>query len=135
MNIHKSHVQVFIILLLGFMAACSITSRGIVRSPSSYEEVFKAAIAAASDSDFLVTSSDIQTGSIVAVKRMDTGSDDVMRMHVMVNRVPTGTEVVVTVVQPPGAQATGDQRCKCRVKRFVYALENRVPDVEVMTIQ
>jgi hypothetical protein len=121
--------------LMSCMAACAVTSHGIVRAQRSYDEVFQASLAAVQEAEFTVTSQDSNTGVIVAVKRLPTAADDMLRMTVRLNRAPTEITVVTKVVQLSGTPVAGEPPCKCHVKRFVSALENRIPDVRVVTIQ
>jgi hypothetical protein len=126
----------FLLLLSSLIVSCSAKSQGIVLSANrTYDEIFEASLAAVHETDFSVTSNDIQTGSIVAVKHIDAEDGHDLRMQVRVNRVATGTEVVVTVSRPSGTPAAEAEPCKCNVKSFVYALENRLPDVNVVSIQ
>jgi hypothetical protein len=121
--------------LVSGVVACAPKSQGIVRAQRSYDEVFQASLAAVQEAEFTVTSQDREKGAIVAVKRLPTAAGDTMRMTVRINQAPTGLTVVTTVVQPSVTPVTGEKPCKCHVKRFVSALENRLPDVQVVSIE
>jgi hypothetical protein len=125
---------VLMLWLMSGVVACAPKAQGVVRAQRSYEEVFQASLAAIQEAEFIVTSQDSATGTIMAVKRLPTAEEDTMRMTVRINRAPAGLTVIATVVHPFGTSATAERPCKCHVKRFVYALENRLPDVQVVSI-
>ena len=125
-------------MILGFvsgMVACAAISHGVVRVPRSYDEVFAASLAAVQDAEFTVTSQERETGTIDAEKHLPRAEGDSLRMTVRFTQAPTGVTVVATVVPPTGPLATGEKPCKCHVKRFVAALEHRMPEVQVVTIE
>lgn len=126
------------ILILGLMSgavACALKSHGIVRMQRSYDEAFAASLSAIQEAEFTVTSQDRTTGTIVAEKRLPRTARNPMQMTVRLTQAPTGITVVATVVAPAGTLATEEKPCKCHVKRFVAALEQRMPDVQVVSIQ
>jgi hypothetical protein len=125
-------------MLLGLVSgvvACAVSSHGIVRVPRQYDEVFAAALAAIQDAEFTVTSQARETGTIGAEKRLPSAEGDLLQMTVHLTRAPTGVKVVATVVAPVDPLATGEKPCKCHVKRFVAALESRMPEVQLVTIE
>ena len=125
-------------MLLGLVSglvACASTSHGIVRVPRDYDAVFAAVLAAIQDAEFRVTTQDFATGTIDAEKRLPRAEGDLLQMRVRLTQAPTGVTVVTTVVPPAGPLATGEKPCKCHVKRFVAALEARIPEVQLVTIQ
>jgi S-adenosylmethionine synthetase len=103
--------------------------------PRSYDEVFAASVAAIQDAEFTVTSQERETGTIGAEKRLPGEAGDVLRMTVRLTQASTGITVIATVVPPTSPLAPEEKPCKCHVKRFVAALEYRIPEVQVMTIQ
>lgn len=125
-------------MLLGLVSgvvACAVSSHGVVRVPRQYDEVFAAALAAIQDAEFTVTSQERATGIIGAQKRLPSNEGDLLRMTVHLTQASTGVKVVTTVVSPDGPLATGEKPCKCHVKRFVAALESRIPEVQLVTIE
>ena len=125
-------------ILLGLVSgvvACAVSSHGIVRVPRQYDEVFTAALAAIQDAEFTVMSQERATGTIGAEKRLPSDEGDLLRMTVHLTQAPAGVKVVTTVVSPDGPLATGEKPCKCHVKRFVAALESRIPEVQLVTIE
>lgn len=121
--------------LVSGVVACAAISHGVVRVPRSYDEVFVASLAAIQDAEFTVTSQERETGTIGAEKRLPRAEGDILRMTVRLTQESTGVTVIATVVPPTGPLATGEKPCKCHVKRFVAALEYRMPEVQVVTIQ
>lgn len=117
------------------VVACARTSHGVVRVPQSYDTVFAAVLAAIQDAEFSVTAQEYATGTIDAEKRLPSAEGDLLQMTVRLTQAPTGVTVVTTVVPPAGPLATGEKPCKCHVKRFVAALESRLPEVQLVTIQ
>lgn len=125
-------------LILGLVSgvvACAVSSHGVVRVPRQYDEVFAAALAAIQEAEFTVTSQERATGTIGAEKRLPSNEGDLLRMIVHLTQASTGVQVVTAVVSPDGPLATGEKPCKCHVKRFVAALESRIPEVQVVTIE
>ena len=125
---------VIILGLVSGIVACAVRSHGVVRVPRSYDEVFAASVAAIQDAEFTVTSQERETGTIGAEKHLPRAEGDILRMTVHLTQEPTGVTVVATVVPPTGPLAPGEKPCKCHVKRFVEALEHRMPEVQVVTI-
>jgi hypothetical protein len=125
---------VVILGLVSGIMACATISHGVVRVPRSYDEVFAASLAAIQEAEFTVTSQERETGTIGAEKPLPRAEGDILRMTVRLTQVPTGVTVVATVVPPTGPLATGEKPCRCHVKRFVEALEHRMPEVQVVTI-
>jgi S-adenosylmethionine synthetase len=125
---------VVILGLVSGIVACAARSHGVVRVPRSYDEVFAASLAAIQDAEFTVASQERETGTIGAEKRLPSAEGDILRMTVRLTQESTGVTVVATVVPPTGPLATGEKPCKCHVKRFVEALEHRMPEVQVVTI-
>jgi hypothetical protein len=125
-------------MLLGLVSgvvACAVSSHGVVRVPRQYDEVFAAALAAIQEAEFTITSQERGTGTIDAEKRLPSHEGDLLRMTVRLTQAETGVKVVSTVIAPDGPLATGEKPCKCHVKRFVAALESRIPEVQVVTIE
>ena len=125
-------------LLLGLMSgvvACARTAHGVVRVPRSYDETFVAVLASIQEAEFVVTSQEYATGTIHAEKHLPSAEGDLLQMTVQLTKAPTGVTVVTTVAPPAGPSATGEKPCKCHVKRFMAALESRIPDVQLVTIQ
>jgi S-adenosylmethionine synthetase len=121
--------------LVSGIVACAARSHGVVLVPRSYDEVFAASLAAIQEAEFTVTSQERDTGTIGAEKRLPRAEGDILRMTVRLTQAQTGVTVVATVVPPTGPLAAGEKPCKCHVKRFVEALEHRMPEVQVETIQ
>jgi len=121
--------------LVSGVVACALKSRGVVHTQRGYDEVFQAALAAVQEAEFTVTSQVSRQGVIMAEKQLPAAEGDTMRLTVRIHQEATGLTVVATVVQPAGASATGEKPCKCHVKRFVAALESRMPDIQVVSIQ
>jgi hypothetical protein len=122
-------------LVIGVMG-CTTTSHGIVRVPRQYDEVFSASLAALQEAEFTVISQARETGTIGAEKRLPRAEGDRLHMTVRLKQESTGvTTVVATAVPPAGPLAKGEKPCKCHLKRFVQALEHRIPEVEVVTIE
>jgi hypothetical protein len=121
-------------LVIG-VVACATVSHGVVRVPRSYDEVFTASLAAIQDAEFTVISQERETGTIDAEKRLPRVEGDSLQMTVRLTQAPTGVKVVATAVPPTGPLATGEKPCKCHVKRFIQALEHRIPEVEVVAIE
>jgi hypothetical protein len=117
------------------VVACATTSQGVVRVPHSYDEVVAAALAAIQEAEFTVTSQEHEHGTIVAEKPLPGAEGGALRMTVSITRAPTGLTVVARVEAPAGLLATGEKPCRCHVKRFVAALEHRMPAVQVLSIQ
>ena len=125
-------------MLLGLMSgvmACARIAQGVVRVPRGYDEVFAAVCAAIQDAEFSVTSQEYATGTINAEKHLPRAEGDLLQMTVHLTQATTGVTVVATVVPPAGPLATGEKPCKCHVKRVMAALESRIPEVQVVTIQ
>ena len=125
-------------MILGLVTgvvACAVSSHGIVRVPRQYDEVFAATLAAIQNTKFTITSQKRTTGTIGAEKRLPSNEGDLLRMTVHLTQASTGVKVVTTVVSPDGPLATGEKPCKCHVKRFVAALEARIPEVQLVTIE
>jgi hypothetical protein len=121
-------------LVYGVMA-CAPKSQGVVRVPRSYDEVLAASRAAIQEAEFVVTSPEHAHGTIVAEKPLSSAEGGTLRMTVSITQGPTGLTVVATVLAPTGPLAAGEKPCKCHVKRFVEALEHRLPEVQVLSIQ
>lgn len=121
--------------LVSGLVACASISHGIVRVPRTYDAVFAAVLAAIQDAEFSVTAQEYTTGTIDAEKRLPRAEGDLLQMTVRLTQAPTGVTVVATVVPPAAPLATGEKPCKCHVKRFVAALEARIPEVQLVTIQ
>ena len=121
-------------LVMG-VVACTTTSHGVVRVPRGYDEVFAASLSALQEAEFTVTSQERETGTISAEKRLPRAEGDRLRMTVRLKQAPTGVTVVATAMPPAGPLAKGEKPCKCHLKRFVQALEHRIPEVELVTIQ
>jgi hypothetical protein len=121
--------------LMSGVVACALKSHGVVRMQRGYDEAFAASLAAIQEAEFIVTSQNHATGTIMAEKRLPQAAGEVMQMTVRLTRAPTDITVVATVVAPASMLATGEKPCKCHVKRFVAALEQRMPDVQVVSIQ
>jgi hypothetical protein len=121
--------------LISGVVACARISHGVVRVPRSYDAVFAAVLASIQDAEFIVTSQEYATGTINAEKRLPRAEGDLLQMTVHLTQAPTGVTVVATVVPPAGPLATGEKPCKCHVKRFMAALESRIPEVQLVTIQ
>ena len=113
------------------VVACAPKSPGGVRVPRSYDEVVAASLVAIQEAEFVVTSQGDGHGTIVAEKRLSRAEGGTLRMTVSINQEPTGLTVVATVLAQAGPLATGEKPCKCHVKRFVEALEHRLPEVQV----
>jgi S-adenosylmethionine synthetase len=125
-------------MLLGLVSglvACASISHGVVRVPQAYDTVFTAVLAAIQDAEFSVTAQEYATGTIDAEKRLPRAAGDLLQMTVRLTQAPTGVTVVATVIPPAGPLATGEKPCKCHVKRFVAALEARIPEVQLVAIQ
>jgi hypothetical protein len=121
--------------LISGVVACARISHGVVRVPRSYDTVFAAVLASIQDAEFIVTSQEYATGTINAEKRLPRAEGDLLQMTVHLTQAPTGVTVVATVVPPAGPLAAGEKPCKCHVKRFMAALESRMPEVQLVTIQ
>jgi hypothetical protein len=121
--------------LISGVVACARISHGVVRVPRSYDTVFAAVLASIQDAEFIVTSQEYATGTINAEKRLPRAEGDLLQMTVHLTQAPTGVTVVATVVPPSGPLAAGEKPCKCHVKRFMAALESRIPEVQLVTIQ
>jgi hypothetical protein len=117
------------------VVACAPKSQGVVRVPRSYGEVVAASLAAIQEAEFAVTSPENGHGTIMAEKHLPRAEGGTLRMTVSITQGPTGLTVVATVLAPAGPLATGEKPCKCHVKRFVEALEHRLPEVQVLSIQ
>jgi hypothetical protein len=117
------------------VVACARISHGVVQVPRSYDTVFAAVLAAIQEAEFDVTSQEYATGTIDAEKRLSRVEGDLLQMTVHLTRAPTGVTVVATVVPPAAPLPTGEKPCKCHVKRFMAALESRIPEVQLVTIQ
>src|SRR5262245_10555380 len=125
-------------LLCGLMSgvvACARISHGVVQVPRSYDAVYAAVLAAIQEAEFSVTSQEYATGTIDAEKRLPRAEGDLLQMTVQLTQAPTGVTVVATVVPPATPLPTGEKPCKCHVKRFMAALESRIPEVQLVTIQ
>jgi hypothetical protein len=125
-------------MFLGLMSgvvACARISQGVARVPRNYDAVFAAVLASIQDAEFIVTSQEYTTGTINAEKRLPRAEGDLLQMTVHLTQAPTGVTVVATVVPPAGPLAAGEKPCKCHVKRFMAALESRIPEVQLVTIQ
>jgi hypothetical protein len=121
--------------LISGLVACTTRSHGVVRVPRRYDEVFAAALAAVQDAEFTVMSQERATGIIDAEKPLLGATGEALRMTVRLTQTSTGVTVVATVVPPTGPRATSEQPCQCHMKRFVAALEHRLPEVQVVTIE
>jgi hypothetical protein len=113
--------------------ACTPTAQGVVRVPRHADEVVAATLAAIQEAEFTVTAQ--KHGTIVAEKRLPEAEGGTLRMTVSFTRAPTGLTVVTKVFAPADLLATAEKPCKCHVKRFVEALEHRIPEVQVLSIQ
>jgi hypothetical protein len=125
----------FLLWLVCSLAACAPKAQGVVRVPYSYDEVFVASLAAIQEAEFTVTSQQREAGTIRAEKRLPQAEGDILRMTVRITPASAGLTVVATVVPPAGPLTTGEKPCKCHVKRFVAALEQRMPEIQVLSIQ
>jgi hypothetical protein len=121
--------------LISGVVACARISHGVVRVPRSYDAVFAAVLASIQDAEFMVTLQEYATGTINAEKRLPRAEGDLLQLTVHLTQASTGVTVVATVVPPAGPLATGEKPCKCHVKRFMAALESRIPEVQLVTIQ
>ena len=127
---------VVILGLVSGMAACTAKSHGVVRVPrNTYDQVFGASLAAAQEAEFTITAQDRETGTIGAEKHLSSIEGGNLRMTVHLTEASPGVKVVATVAPTSGQLAEGEKPCKCHVKRFVEALEKRVPEVELVTIK
>ena len=121
--------------LISGLVACATRSHGVVRVPRRYDEVFAAALAAVQDAEFTILSQERATGTIGAEKPLLGAAGEALRMTVRLTQTSTDVTVVATVVPPTGPLAASEQPCTCHVKRFVAALEHRMPEVQVVTIE
>ena len=121
--------------LISGVVACARISHGVVRVPRSYDAVFAAVLASIQDAEFMVTLQEYVTGTINAEKRLPRAEGDLLQLTVHLTQASTGVTVVATVVPPAGPLATGEKPCNCHVKRFMAALESRIPEVQLVTIQ
>jgi hypothetical protein len=125
-------------ILLGLMSgvvACASVAHGVVRVPRGYDEVFATVLAAIQEAEFIITSQEYATGTINAEKRLPKAEGDLLQMTVHLTQAPTGVTVVATVLPPAGPLPTGEKPCKCHVKRLMAAIESRIPEVQLVTIQ
>lgn len=128
-------LAVLLLGLLTVMTACTPKSYGIIRASRGYDAVFTATLAAIQEAEFTVTSQEPRKGAIVAEKRLPRNEGDTLRMTVQIEPSAAGSTVIATVAPSSGVLAPGEKPCKCHVKRFVAALEARMPEVQVVDIQ
>ncbi len=121
-------IGVLIIILIMFIGGCATTTRGLLRSANSYEQVYRACNQAASEVDFGVTSSDIRSGFIAA----EMGR--YINMSISVVQASSGTEVDVSIVPAPNVYGTGSNTTII-FNKFTEALKKRVPDVKVVFVK
>src|SRR4029450_11455515 len=121
--------------LISGLVACATLSHGGVRVPRGYDEVFAASLAAVAAAGVAARARERATGTIGGEKPLLGTAGESLRMTVRLTQASTGVTVVATVVPPTGPLATSEQRGKCHVKRFVAALEHRMPEVQVVTIE
>lgn len=133
MKIYKLALGVLCVVFISiFITSCATTTSGRLHSSGSYENVFKACIQAASETNYGVTSTDMNAGLIVAERNLfGSSSAKVVRMNITVKQVSTGTEVGITVVPPPGTVGN----IKASIDNFTEALKRKVPDVKVVSLQ
>ena len=91
-----------------------------LRQESSYEKAFASALAALEDVQFSIVSSDIDTGKIVAEKRL---FHSLHRLEISVEEVPEGVKVGIGSVAPLEAKRETNNLAK----EFSRALRKRVP--------
>ena len=117
------------VALAVFLVSCASTQQALLRSKTSYDEVWKACVDSLFDVQFSARSADPKTGLIVADQAVVMGRGTVSRLNITVTRVGDGTEVSVNFVPPPGmvgGQGIADS--------YVKAVKKQIPDIEVRTI-
>lgn len=129
----KRLARVFTVIVLStFVVSCQTTTRGILRSITNYEQVFRACVSAANEADFAVTSSDMNSGLIAAQKALLSGN--VTRLTITVKQTQAGVEVEVAVIPQTGSIGfLPSVTPKGMFDRFVDALKRKVPDVKIVS--
>lgn len=121
MKINKGFFFAAIISVTLLATSCaSHRAQDSLRQKSSYEKVFASALAALEDIRFSVVSSDINTGKIVAEKRLFRS---LHRLEINVEEVPKGVKVGIGSATPLEAKRETNNLAK----EFSRALRKRVP--------
>lgn len=112
-------------LLCGSLAGCAGVQRSVVTSKTDYEIVYRACVDAFTDIRYMLSSSDMANGLIVARPAL-VGDAAYTKMTVVVAR--SGDGVTLNVEYAPGSSTTSDGGA---VDAYYKALKKRVPDITV----
>jgi hypothetical protein len=117
---------VLITLLCVSSVGCAVVQQSVVKSKSSYESIWQACIVSLPDVRFSVTSTDKESGLIIADSAVFGGSGTVSRLNIMLTKSTNGVSVNVKFVPPFGTVGGGGT-----VDAYIKALRKRIPDIEV----
>jgi hypothetical protein len=116
----------FTALLCGSLVGCSTVQQSVVRSQASYDSIWKACIDSLSDVRFSVSSTDKESGLIIADQGVVSGGGSVSRLNIMLTKSVDGVSVSVKFVPPPGTIGGWGN-----VDAYIKALKERIPDLVV----
>lgn len=111
------------------ISCAAATEQSTVRTKTRFDDVWRACLAAVVDIGYAVSSTDSNAGLIVAeqaVAGLGAGGR-VSRLNITVNRAGDNNEVRVAWIRPPGTMGGSGTE-----KRYVEALQKRIPDIQVI---
>jgi hypothetical protein len=116
-----------VLVAIAVISCAAVTQQSAMRTKTNYDDVWRASLAAVVDIGYAVSSTDSNAGLIVAEQAVVGGGGKVSRLNIAVNRAGDTNEVRVSWIRPPGTLGGGGTE-----KRYVDALQKRIPDIQVI---